>query len=74
MENLIGQKVELWCECYIYTGEALEVTEHSVVLKDAAVVYETGRLSESGFMDCQSFERPKWFVRIDKIESYGIIK
>ena len=73
LEKLLGEHVELWTERYIYTGKLIGVNDDCVLLEDAGVVYETGDLSEKGFSDIQKLERD-WYVRIDKIESYGVIK
>ena len=73
LEKLLGEKVQLWCECYIYSGYLKGVNEHSVLLEEAYVVYETGPLTESGFKDAQPLGID-WYVAISKIESFGIVK
>jgi hypothetical protein len=68
--SLLGERVTLWCECYIYAGKLIGVNERDVLLEDAAVVYETGPLCDKGFKDAQPLPGP-WYVRTAKIESYG---
>lgn len=68
----VGQKVVLFCECYIYSGTVKTIANGSVVLEDAGIVYETGPLEMKSFRDFQKFGND-WSVRIDKIESYGIL-
>lgn len=72
LEGLMGENVTLWCEAYIYAGKLVGVNEHDVLLHDAKIVYETGPLTESGFKDAQALPGP-WYVRIAKIESYGVM-
>jgi len=72
LEALLGEQVALWCECYIYAGKLIGANEHDVLLEDAKVVYETGPLAERGFKDAQALPGP-WYVRVGKIESYGVM-
>ncbi len=67
---LLGEKVTLWCECYIYAGTLVGVNDTDVMLENASVVYETGPLTEAGFTDAQPLPAP-WYVRTAQIESYG---
>ena len=69
---LLGERVTLWCECYIYAGVLVGVNEHDVLLEHASIVYETGPLTEAGFKDSQTLPGP-WYVRVAKIESYGVM-
>ena len=68
--KLLGKRVTLWCECYIYAGVLMGVNDNDVLLKDAMIVYETGQLNESGFKNAQALPC-NWYVRVSKIESYG---
>jgi hypothetical protein len=68
---LLGERVALWCECYIYAGILRGVNEDCVELAEAHVVYETGPLTDAGFKDAQPLPADVWHVRIDKIESFG---
>lgn len=70
LESLLGEEIQIWCECYIYSGILEAVGERDLLLKAAKVVYETGILAERGFKDSQEIPH-EWYVRISKIESYG---
>jgi hypothetical protein len=70
LESLLGERITVWCECYIYAGVLAGVNEHDILLDDASIVYETGKLDESGFRDAQKLPC-QWYVRTAKIESYG---
>jgi len=70
LEGLLGERIAVWAECYIYAGMLAGVNEHDILLEEAHVVYETGKLNESGFKDAQKLPGP-WYVRTAKIESYG---
>ena len=70
LESLLGKPVQLWCMNYIYTGTLIGVDELDVLLTDAAVVYETGLLTEPGFKDAQSVGHDL-YVRVGSIESYS---
>ena len=70
---LLGKQVTLWCECYIYAGTLVGVNDDDVLLKDAKIVYETGKLREPGFVNAEALPSD-WYVRTAKIESYGEMK
>jgi hypothetical protein len=70
LEGLMGEKVAIWCECYIYAGKLVGVNDADILLEDAHIVYETGLLTTKGFKDAQPLPGP-WYIRIAKIESYG---
>lgn len=70
---LLGKQVALWCDGYIYAGTLIGVNTEDVLLKDAKVVYETGELTKPGFADAQPLPG-NWYVRVNKIESYGEMK
>lgn len=70
--KLMGERVQLWCMNYIYTGKLTGVNEHDVVLEDAGVVYETGELTAAAFKDVQKIKHKELFVRTAAIESYTL--
>ena len=72
LESLLGEKVTIWCECYIYAGVLTGVNYDDILLENASVVYETGELCTPGFKDAQPLPG-KWYVRTAKIESYGVM-
>lgn len=73
LETLLGERVTLFCLNYIYTGLLTEVDDRYVLLKDAAIVYETGALHEEKWTDAQSLPHD-WYVVTSAIESFGVLK
>ena len=70
LEGLLGERVQLWCLNYIYTGLLTGVNENDVLLEDASVVYETGAFDADSWGDAQRLPAPL-YVRISMIESYS---
>lgn len=73
LEALLGERVTLFCLNYIYTGKLIGVNDRFVLLKDAAIVYETGPLTDGEWKDAQKLPH-NWYVKRQAIESYGILK
>lgn len=73
LEKLLGERVTLFCQVYIYTGELIGVNDSYVLLKDAAVVYDTGAFDNKKWSDAQSLPH-EWYVQKDAIESFGKLK
>ncbi len=73
LESLLGEYVTLWCCKYIYAGKLTGVNTKDVILSEAKIVYETGKINESGFDSVENFP-VEWYVRTDCIESYGKLK
>lgn len=73
LEALMGQRVTLFCMNYIYTGKLIGVNQTCVKLSDAAVVYETGALTDKTWKNAQSLPQD-WYVATSAIESFGILK
>ena len=73
LDKLLGERVTLFCMNYIYTGLLSGVNDKCVLLKDAAIVYETGELTNKKWTDAQSFPSD-WYVVTSSIESFGILK
>ena len=72
LESLLGENVTIWCECYIYAGKLVGVNDLDILLSGASIVYETGPFGASGFKDAQPLPGD-WYVRMAKIESYGVM-
>ena len=72
--KLLGEQVQVWCLNYIYTGKLTGVNERDLCLEDASIVYETGKLTDKGFKDAQSVGVKEWFVRLDVVEAYALVK
>ena len=73
LEKLMGERVTLFCLNYIYTGKLTGVNEKCVLLTDAAIVYETGPLTDKNWTDAQKLPND-WYVSISAIESFGVMK
>lgn len=73
LASYVGQRLTLFCLNYIYTGKVIAVTDESVVLDDASIVYETGALTDSNWKDAQKLPR-RWNVKVSCVESFGILK
>ena len=73
LEGFMGERVTLWCLNYIYTGKLVGVNDTCVKLSDAAVVYETGQLTDSEWRDAQKLPND-WYVQVSAIESFGLLK
>ena len=71
--ELMGQRVTLFCLNYIYTGDLVGVNESVVMLKNAAIVYETGSFTDSEWKDAQALPRPV-YVMLRCVESYTVLK
>ena len=54
-ESLMGEQVTIFCLNYIYHGTLIGVNDENVLLKNPKIVYETGKFSENGFKDAQSY-------------------
>lgn len=71
MEQLLGEKVLLFCLNYIYTGKLVAVNDSTVTLAEPKIVYETGAFSDSGYKDAQTMHVAEWNVSLTAIESFG---
>lgn len=71
--GLIGQRVTLWSLNYIYTGDLTGVNDECVRLDNAALVYETGPLTDKAWKDAQPFPNPI-YVMTRCIESFMVLK
>lgn len=73
LDKLLGERVTLFCANYIYTGVLSGVNQTSVLLTNAAVVYETGPFGEKKWKDAQELPAD-WYVQTSAIESFGLLK
>lgn len=71
--KLLGERVTLFCLNYIYTGLLEGVNDTCVLLKDPAIVYETGAFNEKGWKDAQALPN-SIYVMVSAIESFGVMK
>ena len=73
LEKLMGERVTLYCQIYIYTGKLVGVNDSYVLLEDAGVVYETGAYDKTDWGDMQKLPHD-WYVMKNAIESFGLLK
>ena len=72
--KLMGEKVTLMCNSYFYTGKLVGVNTDDVVLQNPSIVYSTGAWDTKTYSDVQALPTKELYVRINHIESYGILK
>jgi hypothetical protein len=73
LEGLMGERITLFSLNYIYTGELVGVNERYVLLKDPAIVYETGAFNEPTWADAQALPN-ELFVMLSCVEAFGVVK
>ena len=73
IEELMGQRITLFCMNYIYTGKLVGVGMTCVKLSDPAIVYETGSFSDKAWKDAQPLPNDL-YVSTAAIESFGVVK
>jgi hypothetical protein len=71
--SLLGKTVTLFCANYIYTGKLEGVNDTCVKLSSPKIVYETGELTSGEWKDAQPLPND-WYVQLNLIESFGILK
>jgi hypothetical protein len=71
--KLMGERVTFFCLNYIYTGKLTGVNDQFVKLEDAAIVYETGGLSDKEWKDAQKLPRPV-YIMLATVESFMVLK
>lgn len=72
LESLLGEKIQVWCNRYIYAGVLAGVNAQDILLHDAVVVYQTGAFDADEWEDAQEVGVPL-YVRISFIESYSTV-
>lgn len=58
--SLLGKRVILFCANYFYSGVLEGVNQTDVLLADAGIVYETGKLDAANFTDFQKRTTLDW--------------
>jgi len=72
--KLMGERVTFFCLNYTYVGELVGVNETCVLLKNPAVVYETGAFEDKAYKDEQSLCVNEFYIATACIESFGVLK
>ena len=73
IEELMGQRITLFCMNYIYTGKLVGVGMTCVKLSAPAIVYETGAFSDKAWKDAQTLPNDL-YISTAAIEAFGIVK
>jgi hypothetical protein len=73
LDKLLGERVTLFCLNYIYTGVLIGVNATCVLLREPAIVYETGAFNDPDWKDAQPLPH-ELYVMQAAIESFGIVK
>ena len=74
LEKLMGENVTFFCLNYIYHGKLTGVNETCVLLENPSIVYETGKFTDDKFKDIQSLNTKEFYIAMNCIESFGILK
>ena len=69
LSKFLGERIEVWCMNYIYTGKLTGINDTCILLTDASVVYETGKFDAKGYADAQPTGRDV-YIMIAAIESF----
>lgn len=67
--DFLGKKILVLCANYFYTGELINIYDHSIVLENASIVYETGPWENKQYKDVQKLGH-KVYILISAIESF----
>lgn len=67
--RFLGQNVLVYCGNYIYNGTLTGVNTDCIELTDPAIVYETGKYTDSQLKDRQALPAKQLLVMIGFIES-----
>ena len=70
---LLGKTITLFCANYIYTGKLEGVNDTCIKLSSPKIVYETGSFMDKSWKDAQELPGD-WYVQINLIESFGLLK
>ena len=72
-EDMLGEKIVLFCGVYIYTGVLSGVNDDHLELTEPKLVYATGELKSGEWANAQELPSP-WRVMRQGIESWGSAK
>ena len=70
---LMDEVITIFSLNYIYTGKLIGVNDTCVLLENPSIVYETGPFTDKKWKDAQALPH-QWYVQIQCIESFGILK
>ena len=70
---LLGQRITVFCNVYIYTGKLVGVNDTFIKLEDAGIVYETGAFNDDKWKDFQKMPNDIYIMK-GLIESFTVLK
>lgn len=73
LTGLIGKEVTFFCLNYIYAGKLVGINKTCIKLENAKVIYETGDFTDKQWKDAQPLPE-NWYLRLNTIESFGVLK
>jgi len=73
LEALLGLNVVIYSCRFIYAGTLRGVSETTVLLGDARIVYDTGShvKGKKEWETCENTWSSDWYIQIASIESFG---
>lgn len=75
LESLKGFNVILFCSNYFYTGKVVGVDEHTVTIKGARMIFDTGEFKNGPkFKDVEKLYSDEWHINTSFIESFGCLE
>jgi hypothetical protein len=73
-EAAIGEKIHVWCMRYNYAGKLAGVSEDTLFLDDAKLVFLTGKLDDDTWEDAETPLNSSLQVMKQSVESWAVIK
>ncbi len=71
--GLMGQRVTLFCQIYIYTGDLVGINDDFLKLENAGIVYDTGKFTDKEWKDYQSLPHNTYVMK-NAVESFMVLK
>jgi len=72
--KLMDEVITLMCMNYFYTGKLIGVNETCVLIQNPKIIYETGKWSDGEWADAQELPCEEFYISINSIESFGVLK
>jgi hypothetical protein len=71
--GLMGQRITLFGQNYIWTGLLVGINDTFVKLDNPSIVYETGPFEDSKWTDAQALPK-SIYVMLAAVEAFGLVK
>lgn len=72
--KLLGERVTFFCLNYIYVGKLIGINDTCILLENPSIVYETGAFTDNKYKDEQSLCIKEFYIALNCIESFGVLK